>query len=116
MANFFGKPKVPTHVPSQEADSVVAGPSRIQSEFQKTFKPFVIKKDTQLAPINWFSESKKRMGGLSTVRIEGDVIVIDEEQPREVFDDVLANKGVVSRLSCEGQYSCVLFSRAVNNL
>lgn len=109
MANFFGKPKVPTHVPSQEADSVVAGPSRIQSEFQKTFKPFVIKKDTQLAPINWFSESKKRMGGLSTVRIEGDVIVIDEEQPREVFDDVLANKGVVSRLSCEGQYSFVQF-------
>jgi hypothetical protein len=108
MANFFGKPKAPTRAPSKEADAVVAGPSRIQSEFEKTFKSFVIKKDTQLAPVNWFSESKKRMASPPSVRIDGDVIVIDEEDSGKVIDvemdDVPANDVDVSRLSCQGWY------------
>jgi chromatin assembly factor 1 subunit A len=108
MASFFGKLKVPTRAPSKEADSVVAGPSRIQSDFERTFKSFVIKKDTQLAPINWFSASKKRMRRPPSVRMDGDVIVIDEEDPRKVFDvemdDAPPSEGDVSRLTCQGWY------------
>lgn len=108
MATFFGKQKAPSRAPSKEADSVVVGPSHIQSEFEKTFKTFVIKKDTQLAPVNWFLESKKRMGSPSFVRMDGEVIVIDKEDPGKAFDvdmyDVPANKVDVSHLSCQSRY------------
>jgi hypothetical protein len=52
MANFFSKPKIPK--PSAPTES-----SGEPSDFDKTFKPFVLKKDAVLAPINWFSTVAK---------------------------------------------------------
>jgi chromatin assembly factor 1 subunit A len=120
MANFFGKSKVPTRAPLKEADSADAGPSRIQSDFERIFKSFVIKKDTQLAPINWFSESKKWMGNPLSGRIHDDVIVIDEDSPRNVFDVEMdggsASEEDVSCLSCQGWYLYALPSKVVHDL
>jgi hypothetical protein len=53
MANFFKKPQLPASPSSGEAPSS-AGPSTPLSDFKKAFRPFVVKKDAQLAPSNWF--------------------------------------------------------------
>ncbi|KAK7015004.1 chromatin assembly factor 1 subunit A-domain-containing protein [Favolaschia claudopus] len=68
------------------------------SEFHKTFKPFVVKKDTTLAPVNWFRGRVKS----PQLTYEGDVIVIDDERgpndvdvasmsPKEILQSALAN-------------------------
>ncbi|KAF7295073.1 hypothetical protein MIND_01045600 [Mycena indigotica] len=44
------------------------------SQYQKTFKPFVLKKDTHLAPVNWFANDPQPL------RYDGDVIVVDDEE------------------------------------
>ncbi|KAH8117500.1 hypothetical protein DFH11DRAFT_1575389 [Phellopilus nigrolimitatus] len=74
MSSFFTKPKgtknkllktgQPTSGSPQKND-----PSSSKSDFEKTFKPFVVKKDATIAPINWFEHQK--MGK--------DVIEIDQE-------------------------------------
>lgn len=106
MANFFAKPKVPTRSPSKETECPVAGPSTIQSDFDKFFKPFVLKKDTQLAPVNWFVQSKKRKERGSALRLDGNVIVIDDED--EVGDvhmeDVQFNQEDVRQMSTRGAH------------
>lgn len=72
MANFFTKPKASTSKasPAKATESPVAGPSKVQSDFAKTFKPFVLLKDHQLAPVNWF---------LAKANAGHEVIIIDEE-------------------------------------
>ncbi|KAG6841668.1 hypothetical protein C0991_008306 [Blastosporella zonata] len=79
MASFFAKPKAPLRTPVKAADLGVAGPSNISSEFEKTFKPFVLKKDTELAPINWFQECRKRRKRPSPVTVHDGFIVIDDD-------------------------------------
>jgi len=57
MANFFGKPKTNSARASPAHDSeaaAVPGSSSSQSVFEKTFKPFVVKKDAEVARPNWF--------------------------------------------------------------
>lgn len=83
MANFFGKPKGGSAraSPAQESDSG-AGPSTSQSDFEKTFKPFVLKKDTEVAPTNWFlgRRAKFSNSGRRAVTPAGrELIVIDDE-------------------------------------
>lgn len=73
MANFFSKPKDFTRSPLK-SDAAVAGPSNVTSEFEKTFKPFVLKKDTELAPVNWFKESRR-----SLPKVHDGVIIIDDD-------------------------------------
>ncbi|KAJ6455746.1 hypothetical protein C8R45DRAFT_1222363 [Mycena sanguinolenta] len=46
------------------------------SQFHQTFRPFVVKKDTTLAPVNWFAFQNTKRPALT---YEGDVIVIDED-------------------------------------
>ncbi|KAL1717346.1 chromatin assembly factor 1 subunit A-domain-containing protein [Schizophyllum commune] len=70
MANFFSKRPAATKPPTNSQPE--AGSS--QSDFEKTFKPFLVKKDTTLAPVNWFLEPKGARG------TEDDVIVIDEDE------------------------------------
>ena len=87
MASFFTKPKTKASLkstPSVGSDAVsgsaIPGPS--QSEFEKTFKPFSLKKDTELAPTNWFQYKRRKARGL----IEDEVVVLDgrEEDDEDV--------------------------------
>ncbi|KAG6897299.1 hypothetical protein C0992_002741 [Termitomyces sp. T32_za158] len=80
MANFFSKPKAS----SLKGDAAVAGPSNLTSEFEKTFKPFILKKDTELAPVNWFQESRKRKKRSSPKAHDGVIVIDDEEDDRDV--------------------------------
>ena len=68
MAKFFGKPKA-------SSPAAVAGPSKLQTDFERTFKPFVLGKDKVLAPANWFLAAKRRKASNHSNRTE--VIVID---------------------------------------
>lgn len=69
MANFFTRPKVTFHKTRVPAP----GPSVAQSGFERTFKPFVLKRDAELASTNWFQTSRCRKW-----RGEGNVIIIDD--------------------------------------
>ncbi|KAF5387133.1 hypothetical protein D9615_001848 [Tricholomella constricta] len=95
MANFFAKPKkTPTRLSPKDADAGAAGPSNSQSEFTKYFRPFVLKKDTELAPSNWFLEPKKRKERPFSKKIDESVIVIDD-------DDETGHGGVeMSNVEC----------------
>ncbi len=96
MASFFGKPK-PTA--SSSASPMKAGPSRdgangspgpvpAQSDFERTFKPFALKKGAVLAPVNWFHECKRREGRKQARRSQGDVIIIDDDEDSKADEDV----------------------------
>ncbi|RDB24271.1 hypothetical protein Hypma_008755 [Hypsizygus marmoreus] len=87
MANFFAKSKkTPSQSPSKETSTPVAGPSNVQTDFERHFKPFVLKKDSELAQINWFSDSTRRTGS-SSMKLDNGVIVLDEDdEPKENGD------------------------------
>ncbi|THH14718.1 hypothetical protein EW146_g5662 [Bondarzewia mesenterica] len=83
MASFFAKPKASTSMAASTSREPAAGPSsKDPSDFEKVFKPFVLKKDAELAPINWFQGLKKRKRHQAS-----DVIVIDYEGVRQGGDD-----------------------------
>ncbi|OSD02875.1 hypothetical protein PYCCODRAFT_1435163 [Trametes coccinea BRFM310] len=96
MANFFGKAKSATTSsasPSKSAtkDDVARGspgPATSQSDFERSFKPFALKKGAVLAPVNWFSERKKHERQRKASRVEGNVIVIDDDDESKVDEDV----------------------------
>ena len=48
-------------------------------DFDRVFKPFVLKKDAELAPVNWFRDARKRKRLADT-----DVIVIDEDDTGDI--------------------------------
>ncbi|RPD65935.1 hypothetical protein L227DRAFT_606090 [Lentinus tigrinus ALCF2SS1-6] len=87
MANFFGKAK-PSGIASpsnskatKEREASSPGPATMQSDFQRTFRPFALKKDAELAPENWFRERRRRQKPRRHVsRTEGNVIVIDDDE------------------------------------
>ncbi|KAL6309063.1 hypothetical protein BKA93DRAFT_821888 [Sparassis latifolia] len=93
MANFFGKTKAPLVRRSSsittDSGANFAGPSSLPSEFEKTFKSFVLKRDAKLAPTNWFQHAKEqpRKG---KQRADVEVIVLDDdcevkqEEPQDV--------------------------------
>lgn len=102
MANFFAKPKAPTRAPSKEAEGSIAGPST--SEFQQTFKPFVLKKDAIMAPTNWFvhTKTRKRKGRNASV-IDNNVIVIEDGGDTDVeMQDVKPVDVDVSQMNTKG--------------
>ncbi|KAI0928366.1 hypothetical protein AcW1_005632 [Taiwanofungus camphoratus] len=81
LAKFFGKAKAvaPNRSSSVNKDNTanVAGPSAAHSEFGTTFKSFVLKKDTELAPANWFQHAMKHRAKAKQ-KVDGDVIVLDD--------------------------------------
>ncbi|KAG1891349.1 hypothetical protein F4604DRAFT_409243 [Suillus subluteus] len=91
MANFFGKAKAP---PRESPSKPVCGASNSESDFQKTFKPFVLKKDAEMAPANWFLKPskltwKKQTSGFSPA----DAIVVDDTQTSGTNDiDVFVHR------------------------
>ncbi|TFK42940.1 hypothetical protein BDQ12DRAFT_677051 [Crucibulum laeve] len=106
MASFFAKPKVPIRAVSRETESVDAGPSKVQSDFQKSFKPFVLKKDTTLAPINWFLDPKKRGSKVQ----HGDVITIDIDDDEKDGEDVRMSEiqEDLNRMSVQDRLNSIL--------
>ncbi|OAX32569.1 hypothetical protein K503DRAFT_805127 [Rhizopogon vinicolor AM-OR11-026] len=81
MANFFGKAKAPLRQSPSKVGNSACGTSSSKSEFQKTFKPFVLKKGAVIAPVNWFLKSRQRPSGKQRSGFShADVIVIDAGQ------------------------------------
>lgn len=101
MVSFFGKPKPSTATAaggssSSGAPSASSSPVIVQGlakeavavqvpDFERTFKPFLLKKDASIAPTNWFLEVRK--GRAKTTykgkEKESDVIVIDDDDEGE---------------------------------
>ncbi|KAH7924570.1 hypothetical protein BV22DRAFT_498652 [Leucogyrophana mollusca] len=80
MANFFGKAKAPERESPVKDTNAVAGPSFVESDFKRTFKPFVLKKDAEIAPVNWFLEvGRKRQSRHSSGISHAEAIVVDDE-------------------------------------
>jgi chromatin assembly factor 1 subunit A len=83
MTKFFIKPKA--HVNgSKPQDAAVPGPSTLQSDFERVFKPFVLGKDKTLAPQNWFHDQKLRRRRTAKVGSKTEAIVLDSEDERDV--------------------------------
>ncbi|KAA1471273.1 hypothetical protein DENSPDRAFT_799075 [Dentipellis sp. KUC8613] len=74
MASFFGKPKASTSASPAKAPTASSS-KKTTSDFDKTFKPFAPKKGSEVAPVNWFKESKKRKNV-----VVDDVIIIDDDE------------------------------------
>lgn len=87
MASFFSKPKVPA-VSSPKVGEPSAGSSRIQNDFERTFKPFVLKKGSVLAPPNWFKATKKRKGKEVASINDSSIILVDSDHETEKDDDI----------------------------
>ena len=79
MANFFGKPKASTSTVTSPSKGHAASSSALLSDFDRVFKPFVLKKDAELAPVNWFRDARKRKR-----QADSDVIVIDEDDTDDI--------------------------------
>lgn len=101
MASFFNKckPSLKSSAStSSESAPVAAGPSR--SEFEKTFKPFVLKKDAELAPTNWFTARRQR--GKNQI-IDDDIIILDPIKTEDediIMEDV--ESADVGQMTTEG--------------
>lgn len=96
MANFFGKAK-PSVRDSLTKDPSASVDPLVDSEFQRTFKPFVLKKDAELAPYNWFLEGKRRSRNRMTGITHEEAIVIDTDTPVQGVPEpvILADEMVV---------------------
>ena len=73
MASFFGKAKSSSTTTSPSKGPIPSTSSAL-SEFDRVFRPFTLKKDVELAPINWIQDAKRRKR-IADVK----VIVIDED-------------------------------------
>ncbi|THU99389.1 hypothetical protein K435DRAFT_827736 [Dendrothele bispora CBS 962.96] len=100
MANFFTRPKT-NGGPSKSTQSAEAGSSSERSEFEKTFRPFVVKKDAQLAAINPFKSKAKPSKGHIASGSMHDVIIVDDD------DQVVVD---VSKLSTQERIDQILSS------
>ncbi|KAF7322840.1 hypothetical protein HMN09_00063400 [Mycena chlorophos] len=79
MKSFFA-PKPKSTSPTQQQPKTTSASVDEISQYHKTFKPFVLKKDTTLAPVNWFATQKD----IRPLRYDGDVIVLDDDDGRNL--------------------------------
>ncbi|KAF9533495.1 hypothetical protein CPB83DRAFT_880065 [Crepidotus variabilis] len=84
MAKFFNKPKAAAPTVRIQQPMAVAGPSKVQSDFERTFKPFVLGKDKVLAPQNWFKAERKRRRRIAAQGTSKTIIVVDSEDEHDV--------------------------------
>ncbi|KAF6764704.1 CoCAF-1 [Ephemerocybe angulata] len=114
MSNFFSKPKAPiapTRVKVQA--TALPGPSSTKSDFEKVFKPFVLKRDSVLAPTNWFKESQKRKRVHHSASTDPDIIVIDDEDtPAKdiTMSEPLPTEAELSRMTEKERLNSILSS------
>ena len=88
MTNFFSKKAPATKPTILNAMNAKPGPSEDRSDFSKTFKPFVIKKDVQVARLNHFSRVGPNSKGKSAVRdVDQKVITIDDDVEDAIMVD-----------------------------
>ena len=97
MAKFFAKPKA-------SSPAAVAGPSKLQTDFERTFKPFVLGKDKVLAPANWFLATKRRKISSHSNRTE--VISIDSDDNEDVKMQDVPSTEELNNMSSQGMFSC----------
>lgn len=103
MAKFFSKPSETPVTPVKAQESAVAGPSRIKSDFEKTFKPFVLQKDKTLAPTNWFLAEKKRKRTSAKQPNNAEVIVLDIDEEMDVeMQDPQPSEQELATMSSQG--------------
>ena len=82
MANFFGKARISNNDSPSKDMNTSAGPSCIESDFQKTFKPFVLKKDAELASLNYFANTRRSNARKLHIS-RGNIIVIDDNEDED---------------------------------
>lgn len=109
MANFFSKPKAPAASTSKGNESS-PGPSHVQTDFERTFKPFALKRGSTLAPYNRFTASKKRKGKEVATGNDTGVIIVDSDHEVEkdgdiVMSDTPKNTVEISAMSTKGMFS-----------
>ncbi|KAJ6547391.1 chromatin assembly factor 1 subunit A-domain-containing protein [Mycena capillaripes] len=76
LQSFLKAGKTSRAMPPKEPESDGNTSSSNISQFHKTFRPFVVKKDTTLAPVNWFTSQNTKP--LPPLTYDGDVIVVDD--------------------------------------
>ena len=114
MASFFGKAKSATTAspskskPPRDVETGSPAPITVQSDFQRTFRPFALKKDAELAPNNWFRERRRceKQQRSAVSRTEGDVIVIEDDDDEDKPDD--ADNGDVEMEDAQDLDKCSL--------
>jgi chromatin assembly factor 1 subunit A len=79
MTKFFSKPRAPVNG-SNLQNSKFAGPSTIQSDFERVFKPFVLGKDKILAPQNWFHDQRRRRRRAVEALDNGAIVIESEDE------------------------------------
>ena len=107
MARFFSMSKAKS--PTKVSESAVAGPSRLQSDFEKVFKPFVLHKDKVMAPTNWFTEKRKQKRARSNPNDEVIVVDMDDEEDAEM-QSLQPSEQVLETMSSQGKLflTCVI--------
>ena len=84
MAKFFSKPKASISGRKPQVNAV-AGPSKIQTDFERVFKPFALGRDKVLAPQNWFQAQKKHARRAAVAQgSDREVIVLESEDESDV--------------------------------
>ncbi|KZT44152.1 hypothetical protein SISSUDRAFT_1115956 [Sistotremastrum suecicum HHB10207 ss-3] len=88
LASFFKKAPKPAKASTSKApgtEAGIPGPSMdARSDYQKTFHPFVVKKDVHMAPINWFQSKSK------VIELDIDGSSQSTLQPRALLQDFLS--------------------------
>lgn len=117
MASFFSMPKGSvasgsgsrsSSIPKDNAERVVNSDAKEEvnkpSEFERTFKPFSLKKDAELASYNWLSEVRHGRIGSSDTDDKMVIVVDDEDRQagtRASSSRAQQNEDVVMRdISC----------------
>ena len=114
MAKFFAKPKT-----SQTAliNVAVAGPSKLQSDFERTFKPFVLPKDKVLAPMNWFLAAKRRRKTSSRSNQMDAILVDSDDEVEDITMRHAYTSEELNNMTSRGMFSHLLmFIQIFHNL
>ncbi|CAA7265402.1 unnamed protein product [Cyclocybe aegerita] len=110
MAMFFSKPTGSTSAPKKR-DTAVAGPSKVQSDFERVFKPFVLQKDKVLASQNWFLAEKKRRRTALSSAPNTQVIVVDSDDEFDVeMQDPQPTEQELAAMSPQERLNAILSS------
>lgn len=107
MKNFFKTGNTARASPAKDPEVPKTASSSEISQFHKTFKPFVVKKDTTVAPVNWFARSSTKDRHLP-LTYEGDVIVVDDGNDVERIDVTGMSAAGVFYSYSQNRTHCVL--------
>jgi chromatin assembly factor 1 subunit A len=104
MATFFSKPKAPVPSSSKVGESST-GSSRLQTDFERTFKPFLLKKGSTLAPLNFFKEPKRRKRNTMATAIITDLNAETEKDSDVVMHDAPGSASNFNTMTAQRTYA-----------